>query len=311
MKTSFFANNTNYSKNMLERADTHLQSLITLALEEDGKDFSAEAIFNHEDRQKVCIITKEDSFAVGLPLIPIILDTLMQMPQVYSYANKDNNYNYVQEVEEASYNTKGTILCTLEAPTILILKAERVILNFISHMSGIANLTNKYVKALEGSGVVLLDTRKTLPAHRFLEKYAVLAGGAQNHRLALDDMIMLKDNHLDALGSIQKAVERVREHHNPCPKIEVECRNIEEVQEAIQAKVDRIMLDNMSLNTLKDALLLIPKNIEAEISGNVNLENIRLYANVCIERRADFISVGKITHSAQVADFSLKTYDRI
>ncbi len=308
MKIDFFKKYTTYPIDICERADKHLENLIEIALLEDGRDCSAEAIFSPNSRNTVCIVTKEDSFAVGLPLIPMIIEKLIELPSVYTYANTENAYTYEQKVKEASFCTKGSILCTLEASTILILKVERVVLNFITHLSGIANLTNKFVKELENTDVKLLDTRKTLPAHRYLEKYAVLAGGAQNHRLALDDMIMLKDNHIDALGSIQKAVSKAREQSEL--KIEVECRNIEEVKEAITAKADRIMLDNMNIATLEEVLPLIPSHIEAEISGNVSLDNIRALALSSKVRKPDFISVGKITHSAPIADFSLKQYTK-
>ncbi len=303
----------NYPKIQQERAEEILKESIKLALLEDGKDLSAEGIFTLNHRSQAYILTKEESFAVGLPLIPLIFYTLFNMPDIYSFANsphnKENTYKYEQLVQEGTRLAKNTKLCTIEAPTIALLKAERVILNFITHFSGIANLTYSYVQALENTAVTLLDTRKTMPSMRYLEKYAVLCAGAKNHRLALDDMIMLKDNHIDALGSITSAVQKTREsysNHSSALAIEVECRTIEDVREAVDVKVERIMLDNMSNDMLKEALILIPLDIEAEISGNVSLENIRELALICPERKPDFISVGKITHSAPVADFSMK-----
>jgi nicotinate-nucleotide pyrophosphorylase (carboxylating) len=200
---------------------------------------------------------------------------------------------------------KGNIVATINGQTRLVLKAERIILNFISHLSGIANLTASYVKELAGTSTRLLDTRKTLPGLRYPEKYAVLAGGGLNHRFSLEDMLMLKDNHIDAAGSITRAVQLVRKTYSPCPPLEVECRNLDEVKEAALAGVNRIMLDNMDLPTLKKALLLIPKAIESEVSGGITRECIGELARLS-PSGPDFISVGRLTHSAPAADFSIK-----
>ena len=194
----------------------------------------------------------------------------------------------------------------MEGPAIVLLKAERVILNFITHLSGIANLTARYVRELEGTGVRLLDTRKTTPCLRWPEKYAVQAGGGCNHRKNLVEMLMLKDNHIDAAGSMTKAVELLRGRYNPCPPIEVECRNLDEISEAVACRVDRIMLDNMTPDMLPEALEMIPSFIETEISGGVSLDTIRAYATVSTVRKPDFISVGRITHSAVTADLSMR-----
>ncbi len=296
-----------FPKDQVERANKALHSLINLALEEDGKDLSAEGIFSADHTTKANIIAKEDSYIVGLELLPIIFEQLFQMPMLYSYANDKAEYSIENHVEEGAFVAKGTVFCTITAPTIALLKAERVILNFITHLSGVANLTAKYVKELENTNTVLLDTRKTLPGMRHLEKYATYCAGAKNHRFALDDMIMLKDNHIDALGSITLAVEQVRAKYNPCPPIEVECRNYADVLEAVKLDVERIMLDNFPKEEVARTLDIIPAHIEAEISGNVSLENIRATALLAKTRKADYISVGKITHSAPSADFSLKT----
>jgi nicotinate-nucleotide pyrophosphorylase (carboxylating) len=185
-------------------------------------------------------------------------------------------------------------------------------LNFITHISGIANLTARYVKELEGSGTRLLDTRKTLPGLRYPEKYGVLVGGGVNHRFSLEDMLMLKDNHIDAAGGITPAVARLRETcANELP-IEVECRGLEEVREAVACGVRRVMLDNMTGNgdgsDLVQALALIPEHIEVEISGGVSLENIAALAVPDLPRKPDFISVGRLTHSAPAADFSMRIW---
>ena len=185
-----------------------------------------------------------------------------------------------------------------------MLKAERVILNFITHLSGIANLTARYVRELDGTGVRLLDTRKTTPGLRWPEKYAVQAGGGVNHRKNLAEMLMLKDNHIDAAGSITAAVAKLRARYRPCPPVEVECRTLEHVREAVAAGAERIMMDNMEAPRLSQALALVPPDIEAEVSGGVRLETIRAIA-LTGPRRPDFISVGRLTHSAVAADFSM------
>jgi len=200
----------------------------------------------------------------------------------------------------------GTAVATLEGGTVLLLRAERVILNLVCHLSGVANLTRLYADQLEGTGVRLLDTRKTLPGHRHLEKYAVRVGGGHNHRLNLADMLMIKDNHADAAGSITAAMAALRDRYHPCPPIEVECRTEEEVLEAVACQPERILLDNMPIPLLARVLPLIPSAIEAEISGGVDLNSIRALALACPARPADFISVGRITHSAPVADFSMR-----
>ena len=204
----------------------------------------------------------------------------------------------------------GTVAVTLEGGARLLLRAERVILNFICHLSGIANLVKRYVDALDGTGVRLLDTSKTLPGLRYPEKYAVLVGGGCNHRKNLGEMLMLKDNHIDAAGGIAPAVAMLRGAYDPVPPIEVECRTEDEVRQAVECGVTRIMLDNMLDNggpgVMQQALSLVPESIEVEISGGVTLENIRMIAQTGASRKADFISVGRLTHSAPAADFSMR-----
>ena len=169
-----------------------------------------------------------------------------------------------------------------------------------------ARYLRRYAEKLEGTGVRLLDTRKTMPGLRYPDKYAVLCGGGHNHRRNLAEMLMLKDNHIDAAGSMTKAVELLRGRYNPCPPIEVECRNHDEISEAVACRVDRIMLDNMTPDMLPEALEMIPSSIETEISGGVSLDTIRAYATVSTVRKPDFISVGRITHSAVTADLSMR-----
>lgn len=202
--------------------------------------------------------------------------------------------------DEGAHALKGQILCTIEGDLVQILKAERVALNFLGHLSGIATHTRRFVREVAGTDTKILDTRKTTPVLRELEKRAVVHGGGQNHRLNLSTAILLKDNHIAVMGGVTAAVKRVREHSRL--DIEVEARTLEEVREAVGLKVHRILLDNMDNATLKQALNAIPAEIETEASGNMSLERVRSVAELGV----DFISVGALTHSAPVADVSLQ-----
>ncbi len=277
----------------------HLKRAIILALQEDGPDLTAQGIFAKSVNIHATIWSKQDSMVAALPIIPIIFNV---------HASLGGELCTWQAlVEEGSFVKDETAIAHLEGPAKDILKLERIVLNFMTHLSGIANLTRQYVQALDGTGVKLLDTRKTLPGLRWPEKYAVRVGGGYNHRRNLTEMLMLKDNHIDAAGSIVQAVQMLRDCYNPCPPIEVECRNLSDVLLAVEAKAERIMLDNMDIEKLKQCLPHIPNTQEAEISGNVRLENIRALALADgVSRRADFISVGRLTHSAPAADFSLR-----
>lgn len=271
---------------------TLLRRSIRLALDEDGPDMTAEGIFTPDAPMHAVIRAKEETLVVGLPVIPEVLEAL------------GGGATYTLTTEEGAHVPAMTEVARLHGPAVLLLRAERVILNFITHLSGIANLTARYVKELEGTGVRLLDTRKTTPGLRWPEKYAVLAGGGCNHRRNLVEMLMLKDNHIDAAGSIEAAVRQLRERYTPCPPIEVECRTLDHVRAALAAGADRIMMDNMDAPLLSRALALVPATVEAEVSGGVRLETIRAIA-LTEPRRPDFISVGRLTHSAVAADFSM------
>lgn len=271
----------------------YLKDAIHLALDEDGPDLTAEGVFAPDAPFKASIVAKENTLVVGLPLIPLVFEL------------NGEPCRWQSRVTEGARVDSGTEVARIRGTARAVLKTERVILNFITHLSGIANLTRAYVDALEGTGVRLLDTRKTLPGLRWPEKYAVRMGGGGNHRRNLTEMLMLKDTHIDAAGSITAAVTCLRARYSPCPPLEIECRTPEEVSEAVAAGADRIMMDNMDKNTLARALALVPPHIETEISGGVTLETIRDLA-LAGPRRADFISVGRLTHSAPAADFSMR-----
>ncbi len=193
---------------------------------------------------------------------------------------------------------------TLEGPTRAILSGERVALNILQRLSGIATLTRRFVSQLKDTQTRLLDTRKTTPLMRDLEKYAVRTGGGYNHRFSLSDAILIKDNHIKAAGGISRAIERARAYAGPTTTIEVEVENLEQLKEALQAGADMIMLDNMDISEIKEALQLCRKmpQVKVEVSGGVTLENIRDIASTGV----DFVSVGAITHSAKASDISLE-----
>lgn len=266
---------------------------IDLALEEDGPDLTSEALFSPRETLQATVLAKAEGVIAGLPLIPLILEGA-------------GPSGYQADIEyltaEGSRVLAGQDICFLRGSATLLLKAERVILNYLTHLSGIATLTHSFVQALQDTSTRLLDTRKTLPGLRYPEKYAVLIGGGQNHRLNLAQMLMLKDNHIDQAGSITAAVSRLRDRYDPCPPIEVECRTGEDVLEAVAAQVDRIMLDNMDEKGIAECLTLIPSQIESEISGGVNLESLTKLGAL----GANFISAGCLTNSAPVLDLSMK-----
>lgn len=274
------------------KALEHLMELIGLALKEDGPDLTSDAVFDAADPATAVVVAKERAVVCGLPLAPMVLDALAD--------GAGAGVNFL--LHDGDVAEPGQAVLEISAPARLLLKAERVILNFITHLSGVASLTNEYVQQLSGTGTTLLDTRKTLPGMRYPEKYAVLVGGGENHRMDLAEMLMLKDNHIDRAGGITPAVKRLRETYTPCPPIEVECRTLEEVEEAAALLVDRIMLDNMAPQDLASALAKIPESIETEVSGGVDLDSIRIIA----ESGPDFVSVGRLTHSARSRDFSMQ-----
>ncbi|MFS4457832.1 carboxylating nicotinate-nucleotide diphosphorylase [Bdellovibrio sp. HCB2-146] len=201
--------------------------------------------------------------------------------------------------EEGDEILNGQIICTIEGDLVQILKAERVALNFLGHLSGIATHTHRFVKNVAGTKTKILDTRKTTPGFRELEKKAVVHGGGVNHRMSLSTAILIKDNHIAIMGGIKAAVTRVREHSNL--PVEVEARTLQEVKEAVEMNAQRILLDNMDNEMLKQAIAMIPEGTETEASGNMNLQRVRSVA----ETGVTYISVGALTHSAPCADVSL------
>ena len=289
-------NKPNFSDFFTGEALAFLLATLRAALQEDGTDLTTNAVFTPEATLSASIVAKEDSLVAGLALLPLVLEeTALVEPGLWQIHHT---------TAEGTRVSKGTTVASFSGSARVLLRAERIILNFLCHLSGIANLAHAYTSQLEGTGVRLLDTRKTLPGLRYPEKYAVLVGGGSNHRKNLRDMLMLKDNHIDAAGGIAPAVEALRTSCRGIP-IEVECRSVEDVREATALHVERIMLDNMDDSSMRQSLALVPPFIEVEISGNVTLETIRQCVFADCPRKPDFISVGRLTHSARYADFSM------
>lgn len=272
-------------------------TLIDLALLEDlgDGDHSSMAAIPAGTQGESRIIFKENGILAGIELAGVILkrvDPTLEM----------TTFNHDGDGVET-----GTIIATVTGNVHGLLRAERVLLNFMQRLSGVATTTHKAVALLKDSKTRLLDTRKTTPGQRLLEKWAVKTGGGENHRIGLFDMIMLKDNHIDSAGGITAAVQRTVEYLKITGrdlKIEVETRNLEEVQEALDTMaVDRIMLDNFSPESCAQAVELINGRTETEASGGIHLDNLQSYANTGV----DFISLGLLTHSAKSIDISMKT----
>lgn len=195
----------------------------------------------------------------------------------------------------------GSTVATIKGNARAILTAERVALNFLQRLSGIATLTRRFADAVEGTGCAILDTRKTTPLLRDLEKYAVRMGGGQNHRRDLSAMVLIKENHIAAGGGVARAVEMVKKSLSGDAFIEVEARDVDELEQALEAGVDRVLLDNMTPAQVRECVKLVASKVETEASGNMTLKNVRAYAKAGV----NYISVGKLTHSAPSADFSL------
>jgi len=214
----------------------------------------------------------------------------------------DKDLEIISFKPDGSKIKKGEIILEILGSGKALLKGERTALNIVQRLSGIATLTDNYVKKLEGTKAKLLDTRKTTPSFRYFEKYAVKVGGGNNHRFALYDMVMIKDNHIKFVGSIKEAVKQIKSKVSPMVKIEVEVSNINELKEALETEVDIIMLDNMSLEEMKEAVKIVDGKVKLEASGNITLDNIRDVALTGV----DYISTGATIHSSKWLDISMR-----
>ncbi len=267
-----------------------MQEIVLLALWEDKvrEDVTTNSLMEYDRKVTAEVTTKEAGVISGIQVFTAAFQTIF--PEVSVRVFKGNGCAV----------KKGDVVLEIEGMESSILKAERTALNFLQRLSGIATLTRKFVDKLKPYSASLLDTRKTTPGMRFLEKKAVKDGGGSNHRMNLEDMAMVKDNHIKMAGTISKAVEKIREKF-PGKKIEVEVNNLKELEEALSMDVDIIMLDNFSHGLLREAVKINNHRVKLEVSGNVTLENINEKAAAGI----DFISVGALTHSFKSLDLSL------
>lgn len=266
--------------------------LIRMALEEDitSEDVSTNAVMPTKVQGTVDLIAKEDGVIAGMDVYARVFKLLDEDTEVEMFCHDGD------EVRE------GDLMAKVTGDIRVLLSGERVALNYLQRMSGIATYTRSVAKLLEGSGVTLLDTRKTTPNCRVFEKYAVRVGGGCNHRYNLSDGVLLKDNHVGAAGSITKAIQMAKAYAPFVRKIEIETETLEQVAEAVEAGADIIMLDNMTPEVMKQAVALIDGRAQTECSGNITKENI---ARIC-EIGVDFVSSGALTHSAPILDISMK-----
>lgn len=271
--------------------------LIRMALQEDitSEDVSTNAVMHSAVKGSVELLAKEDGIIAGLDVYARVFQILDEKTEI--------SFN----VKDGDSVKKGELLATVTGDIRVLLSGERVALNYLQRMSGIATYTHSVAMLLEGTKTKLLDTRKTTPNMRIFEKYAVRVGGGYNHRYNLSDGVLLKDNHIGAAGSVAKAVEMAKEYAPFVRKIEVEVENLDMVREAVDAGADIIMLDNMSPEDMKEAIRIIDGRAETECSGNVTKENIDRLTSLGV----DYISSGALTHSAPVLDISLKNLHAI
>lgn len=270
----------------------NVDNLILMALREDvsNEDITTNSIISEKSEGKVQLICKEDGILAGIEVFKRVFQLL------------DENIKFSIQKKDGEKIKNKELIGEIYGDVRAILTGERTALNYLQHMSGIATYTNNMVELLKGSNIKLLDTRKTTPNMRIFDKYSVKIGGGYNHRYNLSDGILIKDNHIDAAGSITKAIKLAKEYAPFVRKIEVEVENLDMVAEALEAGVDIIMLDNMSPELMRTAVKLIAGRAETECSGNISKESIEKIKDTGV----DYISSGALTHSAPILDFSLK-----
>ena len=266
--------------------------LIMSALEEDitSEDVSTNSVMQPATMGEVDLICKEDGILCGVQVFSRVFTLLDEKTEVELY------------VEDGEAITKGQLIGKIRGDIRVLLSGERTALNYLQRMSGVATYTSKMVKMLEGTGIKLLDTRKTTPNNRIFEKYSVRVGGGNNHRYNLSDGVLLKDNHIGAAGGVKEAVAMAKAYAPFVRKIEVEVETFDQVKEAVEAGAHIIMLDNMSTEQLKEAIDYIDHRAEVEVSGNVTAENIARLKGLGV----DYVSSGALTHSSPILDLSLK-----
>lgn len=262
------------------------------ALDEDLKsrgDLTSLILIPEGSRVKGRIITREEGVIAGMPLASMVFRQL------------DGKVGFQPLANDGEFLPAGSEIAIVEGAALAILEGERTALNFLQRLSGIATLTAAFVRLAAPKGVEILDTRKTTPGLRILEKYAVRAGGGRNHRMGLYDAILIKDNHIVAVGGAEQAVEKARRDAEPGMGIEVEVSRLEELEGVIQAGADVVMLDNMSVEEVEKAVEVAGRRVKLEVSGGISLDNVAAYAAAGV----DYISVGALTHSARALDIAL------
>ncbi len=271
---------------------TEILPLITLAIKEDigGGDVTSNAIFGENDSSEALIVAKQQGIFCGIEVARLIFRQL------------DDGVRLEIRKKDGEPIAPGETALAVKGRTRAMLSCERTVLNFLQRMSGIATKTRAVCDLLQGSSIRILDTRKTLPGFRLLDKYAVRMGGGENHRMGLFDMVMIKDNHIRAAGGITAAVKKIRESYGASYRIEVETTSIDEVREALGAGADIIMLDNMDIEAMREAVETIAGRAKIEISGNIDETTIRRLRDL----RVDYISMGALTHSVAAFDLSMK-----
>lgn len=269
-----------------------IEPIIDAGLEEDINvgDITTNLLVSADSQTTAIMIAKADGIIAGLKIAELVFQKL------------DAKVEFSPSVSDGDKVKKGDLICTISGAYRALLTGERLALNFLQRMSGIATETAKYVEAIKNTSTQILDTRKTVPGLRLLDKYAVKTGGGTNHRIGLYDMVMIKDNHISVAGGITNAVNAIRPNISTDIKIEVETTSMEEVKEALQAGADIIMLDNMDNKTMTTAVQLIGGRAKVEASGNMNLKRVREVACTGV----DFISIGALTHSVIALDISQK-----
>jgi nicotinate-nucleotide pyrophosphorylase (carboxylating) len=269
-----------------------VEQLLRLALEEDigAGDITTLGTISETAVGKGLFRAKRDGVVAGLILLERVFAILDPRVRVTCLARDGDSV------------AKGTVVAEVEGPARALLLGERTALNFLQRLSGTATLTRRYVDAVKEFSCKIIDTRKTTPGLRALEKYAVRMGGGTNHRIGLYDAALIKDNHIAAAGSLVKAIEMVRRQAPFMAKVEIECATLAQVKEALEAGVDAIMLDNMPVKEMAEAVRLVDKKVHVEASGGITLETVREVASTGV----DFISVGALTHSAPAVDFNMK-----
>jgi nicotinate-nucleotide pyrophosphorylase (carboxylating) len=265
------------------------ERIVDAAIAEDlGRgDITSRAVIPPDVHFSGVMAAREPMVCAGLPLAEAVFRKLSK------------NVVLRAEARDGDAVTKGAVLLHVKGPAVELLAAERTAVNIVQHLSGIATLTRKYVDAIKGTGAILLDTRKTIPGLRELQKYATRMGGATNHRMRLDDGVLIKDNHVAVAGGVAEAIRRARAAG--LTDIEMECDTLDEVAEALAAGADSILFDNMSVETMKKGVAMVAGRVPMEASGNVNLETIRAIA----ETGVTYISVGRLTHSAPAVNIGL------